>query len=250
VAPVLGLSGSHVLITGGGRGLGGGLCEAFLAAGADVSVLDVLDAEAGLRSAAQAAGRSSFYCQADVSDERAVREGVAAATAAIEPIDVLINNAAVTSEHRVADMPVSEWDRVLAVNLRGVFICTHHVLPGMLARRRGRIINIASQLGQIGGATMAHYSASKAGVIGFTKALAREVVGANVLVNAIAPGPIETEMLASESTAWRTAKLREIPLGRFAGIGEIVPTALFLASEASRYYVGQVLSPNGGEVML
>jgi 3-oxoacyl-[acyl-carrier protein] reductase len=147
-------------------------------------------------------------------------------------------------------MPVSEWDRVLAVNLRGVFICTHHVLPGMLARRRGRIINIASQLGQIGGATMAHYSASKAGVIGFTKALAREVVGANVLVNAIAPGPIETEMLASESTAWRTAKLREIPLGRFAGIGEIVPTALFLASEASRYYVGQVLSPNGGEVML
>jgi 3-oxoacyl-[acyl-carrier protein] reductase len=147
-------------------------------------------------------------------------------------------------------MPVSEWARVLGVNLRGAFLCTRHVLPGMLARRRGRIINVASQLGQIGGATMARYSASKAGLIGFTRALAREVIGSNVLVNAIAPGPVETEMLASESESWRASKLRDIPLGRFAQVDEVVPTALFLASESSRYYVGQVLSPDGGEMML
>ncbi len=120
----------------------------------------------------------------------------------------------------------------------------------MLKRGGGRVINIASQLGQIGGSTMAPYSASKAGVIGFTRALAREVSARHVLVNAIAPGPVETAMLESESAEWKREKLANLPIGRFASVAEIVPTAVFLASDESTYYAGQTLGPNGGDVML
>jgi 3-oxoacyl-[acyl-carrier protein] reductase len=120
----------------------------------------------------------------------------------------------------------------------------------MLAQGRGRIINIASQLGYIGGQEVAHYSASKGGVIAFTKALAREVATRNVLVNAIAPGPILTDLLASETEEWKAAKLAELPIGRFGEVHEVAPTAVFLASDDATYYVGQTLGPNGGDVML
>ena len=120
----------------------------------------------------------------------------------------------------------------------------------MLERRDGRIINIASQLGQIGGKSVAHYVASKAGVIGLTKALAREVSSRGVLVNAIAPGPIDTPMLDDESDEWRRAKLADLPIGRFGTVDEVTPTALLLASADGSYYVGQTLGPNGGDVML
>jgi 3-oxoacyl-[acyl-carrier protein] reductase len=148
------------------------------------------------------------------------------------------------------ELPVPEWDRVIGVNLRGCFLCTRMVLPGMLARGRGKVINVASQLGQIGGTEMVHYSASKAGVIGLTKALAREVSGKGVHVNAIAPGPILTEMMAQETEEWANAKLAELPIGRFGEVHEVAPTAVFLASDDSSYYVGQTLGPNGGDVML
>jgi 3-oxoacyl-[acyl-carrier protein] reductase len=120
----------------------------------------------------------------------------------------------------------------------------------MLERGDGRIINIASQLGQIGGRAVAHYSASKAGVIGLTKALAREVSGRGVLVNAIAPGPIQTPLLDGETEEWRSAKLAELPIGRFGTVDEVTPTAVLLASSGGSYYVGQTLGPNGGDVML
>jgi 3-oxoacyl-[acyl-carrier protein] reductase len=120
----------------------------------------------------------------------------------------------------------------------------------MLARGDGRIINIASQLGQIGGTSVAHYVASKAGVIGLTKALAREVAHRGVLVNAIAPGPIETPLLDSETEEWRSAKLAELPIRRFGTVDEVTPTAVLLASADGSYYVGQTLGPNGGDVML
>jgi 3-oxoacyl-[acyl-carrier protein] reductase len=165
-------------------------------------------------------------------------------------VDVLVNNAGVVSEYSVADMPVTEWDRIMSINLRGPFLCTRAVLPGMINQGHGRIINIASQLGQLGGESMAHYSASKAGVIGFTKALAREVSHLNILVNAIAPGPIETEMLASESEAWRQRKLSQLPMRRFGTVQEVAPTAVFLASSDSSYFTGQTLGPNGGDVTL
>jgi 3-oxoacyl-[acyl-carrier protein] reductase len=139
---------------------------------------------------------------------------------------------------------------VLGVNLRGVFLCTRFVLPGMLERRSGKIINVASQLGQIGGTEMVHYSASKGGVIAFTKALAREVSTQGVRVNAIAPGPILTDMMAQETEEWASAKQAELAIGRFGEVHEVAPTAVFLASDDSSYYVGQTLGPNGGDVMV
>lgn len=246
------LRGRKAVVTGGLNGIGRGIVEGFAAEGADVAILDVLtDAEAAPVLAAVAnSGRMGLYLHADVSVEEEVRIAIEQTLATFGRIDILVNNAGIVTEAPVVEMSVEDWDRVLSVNLRGVFLCTRAVLPGMLAQGGGRIINMASQLGQIGGRTMAHYSASKAGVIGFTKALAREVSRDGVLVNAIAPGPIETAMLASESEEWKRSKLADLPIGRFGSVAEVVPTAIFLASDASSYYVGQTLGPNGGDVLL
>jgi 3-oxoacyl-[acyl-carrier protein] reductase len=165
-------------------------------------------------------------------------------------VDVLVNDAGIFSQVLLHEMSSSEWDRIMNVNLRGVFLCTRYVLPHMLERGSGKIINIGSQLGQIGGREMVHYSASKGGVIAFTKALAREVSTKGVHVNAIAPGPILTDMMKEETDEWRDAKLAELPMGRFGQAHEVAPTAVFLASDDSSYYVGQTLGPNGGDVML
>jgi 3-oxoacyl-[acyl-carrier protein] reductase len=246
------LAGRRAVITGGAQGIGQAIAAGFAGEGADVAVIDVQDQAAGTWAVADAesAGRRGFYFRADVASETEVTAAMTAAAEALGGIDVLVNNAGVVSQYPVAQMPVAEWDRVMAVNLRGPFLCARAVLPAMIAQGQGRIINIASQLGQLGGETMAHYSASKAGLIGFTKALAREVSHLNVLVNAIAPGPIETEMLAGESPEWVQRKLGQLPMRRFGQVGEVVPTAVFLASDASSYYTGQTLGPNGGDVML
>jgi 3-oxoacyl-[acyl-carrier protein] reductase len=195
-------------------------------------------------------GREALFMPTDVTDEHQVEAMAAAALARFGRVDVLVNNAGIFSESLLEDMSLEEWDRVLSTNLRSVFLCTRALLGQMLQRGDGRIINIASQLGQIGGVSAVHYSASKAGVIGFTKALAREVSSRGVLVNAIAPGPIETPLLENETEAWRSAKLAELPIGRFGGVDEVTPTAVLLASADGSYYVGQTLGPNGGDVML
>jgi 3-oxoacyl-[acyl-carrier protein] reductase len=137
---------------------------------------------------------------------------------------------------------------MMRTNLRGAFLCTRAVLPGMLARDSGRIIYVASQLALKGAPDLVHYSASKAGLIGMTRALAREVAP-HVTVNAIAPGPIETDMLANITPDWKAMKLAELPLARFGRVSDVAPTAVFLASDAAAYYTGQVLGPNGGDVM-
>jgi 3-oxoacyl-[acyl-carrier protein] reductase len=237
------LAGKRAVVTGGASGIGFGIAVTYAEEGAEVTVLDVSPGFATAPNATLA------FIRADVSDESAV-------TAAFGeilgrgPVDILVNNAGVVGECPLAQMPSDEWDRVMNVNLRGAFLCTRAVLPTMIERGWGRVINMASQIGQIGGDTMTHYSASKAGLIGLTKALAREVSQFNVLVNAIAPGPIETRMLAGESPDWKTRKLGELPIGRFGQVAEVVPSAVFLASEDSSYYVGQTLGPNGGDVML
>jgi 3-oxoacyl-[acyl-carrier protein] reductase len=240
------------IVTGGARGIGGAIAAAFAAEGADVAIADVLAEEVAAPVLADiaTAGRRGLFVPTDVSDEDNVRATVERVRAELGEIDILVNNAGTFSQVFFQDLTASEWDRVLGVNLRGCFLCTRMVIPAMLERGRGAIINIASQLGQIGGTEMVHYSASKAGVIGFTKALAREVSGRGVRVNAIAPGPILTEMMAQETEEWANQKLAELPINRFGEVHEVAPTAVFLASDDASYYVGQTLGPNGGDVML
>jgi len=240
------------LVTGAASGIGKGIAIAFAREGADIVVADrvpeakAAESIAGIRQH----GRQALFVQADVADEQSVQRMAEAALARFGRVDILVNNAGIFTESLIENLSIEDWDRVMNVNLRGVFLCTRALIGQMLERRDGRIINIASQLGQIGGKSIGHYAASKAGVIGLTKSLAREVSTRGVLVNAICPGPIETPLLDSETEEWRSAKLAELPIGRFGTVDEVTPTAILLASADGAYYVGQSLGPNGGDVML
>ena len=246
------LVGRTAIVTGGAKGIGRGIAEAFAHEGADVAIADIAtnDQAAAVIEAIQKAGRKAIFIRTDVADEQQVRSMVEAVQRDFGHIDILVNNAGIFTQALVENLSIADWDKVLGVNLRGTFLCARFVLPYMLDQGWGRIINIASQLGYIGGQEVAHYSASKGGVIAFTKALAREVATRNVLVNAIAPGPILTDLLASETEEWKSAKLAELPIGRFGEVSEVAPTAVFLASDDATYYVGQTLGPNGGDVMM
>src|SRR5215204_924308 len=235
------------VITGGARGIGRGIVEAFAAEGADV--LPERGA-ASVLAEVERAGRRGIFVRTDVAQEDQVRSMVDTVLEAFGRIDVLVNNAGVLGQTPLEDMPVEEWDRVLGVNLRGTFLCCRFVLPNMLERGGGRIINVASQIGQAGAPLLAHYSASKGGVIAFTKALAREVAARGVLVNAVAPGPISTGIMPAESEELEEARKIALPIRRFGEVDEVAPTVVFLASDDSSYYVGQTLGPNGGDVML
>lgn len=250
--PTKALEGRTAVVTGGASGIGAGIAVAFAHAGAQVALVDRA-ARGGAEPVLDqlhAAGCDALYVQADVADEADVDRMATEVLERFGCADILVNNAGIFAESPFLAMGVADWDRVIGVNLRGTFLCTRSLLAPMIEQRWGRIINIASQLGQIGGTDVAHYAASKAGVIGLTKALARELARSGVLVNAIAPGPIETPLLDGESEAWRRQKLAELPIGRFGRVDEVAPTALLLASEAGSYYVGQTLGPNGGDVML
>ncbi len=246
------LEGRIALVTGGASGIGKGIAIAFAREGASIVVADrvneahAADVMAGVRDQ----DADALFVQTDVSEATSVASMAAAALARFGRIDILVNNAGIFTESLIERMPIEDWDRVVNTNLRGTFLCIRALLGQMLERGEGRIINIASQLGQIGGTSLGHYAASKAGIIGLTKSLAREVSRRGVLVNAIAPGPIETPMMDAESDAWRSAKLAELPIGRFGVVDEVVPTAVLLASAAGTYYAGQTLGPNGGDVML
>ena len=240
------------VLTGGAQGIGRGIVEAFAAEGADVAVADVLPEgeTAPLLAGVERLGRRGLYVRTDVSREGEVRGMVGEVIEALGRIDVLVNNAGVLSQSPLEQMPVKEWDRVLGINLRGTFLCCRFALPHMLGRGEGRIVNVASQLRQTGAPELAHYSASKGGVIAFTKALAREVAARGVLVNAGAPGPISTGIMPSESDEQEEALKAALPIRRFGAVEEVAPTVVFLASDDASYYVGQTLGPNGGAVML
>ena len=240
------------LVTGGVSGIGKGIALAFAHEGASVIVVDLATDEQAteVMEAIRAHGVRAIFIHADVGDEESVAAMSQAALEQFGRVDILVNNAGIFTESLIENMSVAEWDRVVNTNLRGTFLCTRALLNQMLDNGYGRVINIASQLGQIGGASVGHYSASKAGVIGFTKALAREVAQRGVLVNAVAPGPIETPLLESETDEWRASKLAELPIGRFGTVSEVTPTVVMLASADGSYYVGQTLGPNGGDVML
>lgn len=237
---------SVAIVTGAGSGIGRAIATKLAAEGYKVLVNDFRP-EAAQDVAAEVGG---VACAGDVSVEADVAAMVAMATSALGPVTHLINNAGHVHQGRFSDLTVQDFDRMIAVHLRGTFLCTHAVLPGMLARGAGVIVNIASQLGQIGGIELVHYSAAKAGIIGLTKALAREVSAQGVRVNAVAPGPINTPLVRSLSEDWQRAKAAELPLGRFGEPEEVAATVAFLCSPAASLFVGQTLGPNSGDVML
>jgi 3-oxoacyl-[acyl-carrier protein] reductase len=233
------LTGKRALIVGGGGGIGAAIAATFADAGAEVLLADRHAVPGPLPSVVL-----------DVTDEQSVTDGVAEAVRRLGGIDVLVNSAGVLDQAEVAAMSLQTWRRTLDVDLTGVFLVSRAVLPHMTGQRWGRIINIASQLGIKGAPSMAHYAAAKAGVIAFTKSLALEVAADGVLVNAIAPGPVETAMTVDLTPEWRARKTAELPLGRFAHPSEVAPTALLLASDpGGNLYVGQTLHPNSGDVM-
>ncbi len=238
------------MVTGAASGMGRGIAFAYAREGATIAAVD--------RSAgqleeleAQSSGLPGSLTTwvADVSDASQVEATVSSIAERFGRIDVLTNVAGIVTQSRLAEMPIEMWDQMMLVNLRSVFLCTRFVLPHMQKQKSGRIISFASQLGYKGAPELVHYSAAKAAIIGFTKSLALEVAP-DIQVNAIAPGPIETPLLANISPEWRAMKEAELPLRRFGRIDEVVPTAVFLASDDASYYTGQTLGPNGGDVML
>jgi 3-oxoacyl-[acyl-carrier protein] reductase len=236
------------IVTGAGSGIGQAIALRLAVEGYKVLVNDfrvqAAQVTAGL------IGTNSVAIGGDVSVEADVAAMVAAAEAAFGPVTHLVNCAGHVHQGRFTDLTVGDFDRMIAVHLRGTFLCTQAVLKGMLARGSGVIVNIASQLGQIGGIELVHYSAAKAGIIGMTKALAREVSAQGVRVNAVAPGPINTPLVRSLSEDWQRAKAAELPLGRFGEPEEVANTVAFLCSPQASLFVGQTLGPNSGDVML
>lgn len=241
----------RTLITGAASGIGAAIAHLFATAGSALMLSDRDDA--GLRaviSHCRSLGVSCYGVVTDVADPTAAQQTVEECLHLLGGIDILVNNAGMLTQARCTELTLEMWDEMMAVNLRSVFVTTQRALPHMQQQRWGRIINIASQLGIKGGSELCHYAAAKAGVIGLTKSLALEVAHLNVLVNAIAPGPIDTPMLADISNSWKTAKAGELPLGRFGYAHEVAPTALLLASDpGGNLYVGQTLGPNSGDVM-
>ncbi|MGK9147983.1 SDR family oxidoreductase [Plantibacter flavus] len=240
------LAGRTALVTGAASGIGFAIARHFIAEGATVVLADrdprVEQATIDLGGAAALVF--------DVSDESAVVRAVAEATAVLGRIDTLVTSHGILTESPVASMATTQWQQTIDVDLTSVFVLCREVLPGMLDRGDGRIINIASQLGIKGGDGLAHYAAAKAGVIALTKSLALEVSARGVLVNAIAPGPIETPLVEGISEEWKVAKRAELPLGRFGTVDEVAPTAVLLAaSPDGNLFVGQTLGPNSGDVM-
>lgn len=237
---------SVAIVTGGGSGIGQAIARRLAADGYNVLVND-FRLEAAQAVAAEIGGVAAG---GDVSVEADVAAMVARAEEVFGPVTHLVNNAGHIHQARFTELTVQDFDRMIAVHLRGTFLCTQAVLKGMLARGEGVIVNIASQLGQIGGVDLVHYSAAKAGIIGLTKALAREVSSQGVRVNAVAPGPINTPLVRSLSSGWQRAKAEQLPLGRFGEPEEVASTVAFLCSPAASLFVGQTLGPNSGDVML
>jgi 3-oxoacyl-[acyl-carrier protein] reductase len=240
-----------VLVTGAGSGIGRAIAEKLAKDGERVVVNDLKGETADeVVARIKESGGEAAAAPGDVSDPESVQRIVEAAHEVYGPPEILVNNAGFLQQKRFVDLTVEDFDRMIAVHLRGTFLCTSAVLPDMLSRASGIIVNVASQLGQIGGIELCHYSAAKAGIIGLTKSLAREVSNQGVRVNAVAPGPINTELVLGLSDEWRDAKSAELPLGRFGEPHEVAETVAFLVSDGAALYVGQTLGPNSGDVML
>ena len=249
--PTLSLAGRTALITGATTGIGRATALLFAQAGAHIAINHLgqaADAQA-LLAELEAIGVKAWAVEADVSKAADVQAMLSQLETIAHPIDILVNNAGIIQEKPFLDTTETDWDNMLYVDLKSVFLMCRAVLPGMVMRGSGVVVNIASDLGILGRAQFAPYCAAKAGVIGLTRSLAREFAPA-IRINAIAPGPVDTAMVSLASMSAETIEIElAIPQHRFAQTEEIAATALFLASDLSKFYCGQVLGPNGGSVM-
>jgi len=250
------LDGKTALITGASRGLGEAIALACAAEGCSVAVNYVeeaghdnaADAEAVV-TALQATGVDAIALAADVTDEQQVDDMVAAAIAHFGRLDILVNNAGIFRDKTIKNLDRSDWDIVIAVNLTGAYNCMHAVVNHMREREAGRIISISSVIGQSGNIGQANYAASKAGIIGLTKSVAREVARRNITVNAVAPGFIDAGMTRALDDEVVQAVLPQVPMGRLGRAEDIAAAVVFLASDSAAYITGQVLAVNGGLYM-
>ncbi len=236
------------LVTGAANGIGRAVAQRFIDEGARVVVAD-LDLARATAVAAEL-GTRALAVALDVADAAQVDAAFSCAEQHFGTVSLLVNNAGHVHQSPFEQIAIDDFDRMIAVHLRGTFLCARRAIDSMLSARRGVIINMASQLGQIGGIDLVHYSAAKAGIIGLTKALAREVAARGVRVNAVAPGPINTELVRALSAQWRARKAAELPLGRFGDPQDVAATVAFLASDEASIFVGQTISPNSGDTML
>ena len=243
------LTGKVAVVTGGSRGIGHAIAQALAHVGSRVAVLarDVAKAREAATSLGDGGGARGYGC--DVTDAKQVETTVAAVERDFGRIDVVVNNAGTTRDNLLFRIGEDDWDTVLNTNLKGAFLVTKHAARGMIKRRWGRIINITSVVGISGNKGQANYTASKAGLIGFTKSVSKELASRNVLVNAVAPGFIDTELTRNITGGARETLLRAIPLGRLGEGADVAAAVVFLASEFASYITGQVLVVDGGMVL-
>ena len=245
------LAGKIALVTGGSRGIGRATALAFATEGADIAFCHLDDGAKANETAAEisALGRRAMHRSVDVADVKASRAFAVEVARDFGAIDILFNNAGMNIRKPFEAYSEEEFDRIISVHLKGMFFMAQAIYPAMVARGQGCIINVASQRGLKGAVNSAPYSAAKAAIMGFTRALAWEATPKGVRVNAIAPGPIVTDLTASQTPEERQAFIDALPAGRFGRPEEIAATALLLAGPDGGFYVGATLSPNGGDVM-
>lgn len=242
------LEGKVALVTGASRGIGASVACRLADAGAKVGINYHTNKRAAetVVDSIKALGGEALLVEADVSQEATAEAAVAAVTKGWGQIDILVNNAGINRDRLLLRMKPDDWDQVLEVNLRGAFLCSKYVMPHLIKQRSGRIINISSVVGISGNPGQANYAAAKAGLIGFTKAVAREVASRNVTVNAVAPGYITAGMVQDLSDETRQQILARIPMGRFGTPEDVAEAVLFLCGDGASYVTGQVLTIDGG----
>ena len=248
----MGFDGKVAVVTGGARGIGRAICETLASRGADIVIgdLQIELAEQTAHEIAEKTGRRTCAVKVNVAELESATQLIATAVDTFGKIDILVNNAGVTRDKLVLRMEEADWDIVLSVNLKGAFNCCKAAFRPMMKQRYGRIVNISSVSGQAGQTGQANYSASKAGVIGLTKALAREFASRSITVNAVAPGFIPTALTVDLPAELKEAILKATPLGRMGTPEEIAYAVAFLASDEASYITGQVLAVDGGMVMM
>lgn len=245
------LAGKVALVTGGSRGIGRAIALTLAEHGADVAINYAGNTAAAeeVKGAIEGMGRKAILVQGSVADTDGVQAIVNQVVKELGRLDILINNAGITRDGLLMRMKEADWDAVLETNLKGVYNCSKAVMRTMMKQKSGRIVNMASVVGEMGNAGQANYAAAKAGVIGFTKSLAKEVASRGITVNAVAPGFIATDMTSVLTDEQKAEMARTIPLGRVGQPQDVANAVLFLVSEEAAYITGQVLNVDGGMVM-